>query len=232
MYVVVDWRAQQYCKILCTNQGFNSDISMELIPGYLIFTSTHPSGRTQEMRVCSTSSLAAWTPVGQHNMTGALGLSNIPHVALSTIKIKGAPMGPGLIAVHENPLQRGTYRVWLSILRCVPRAREDSTYRALLCRFRLSLPQPGERQFTWRQQRCNPAEWNPRQHLGISFSGHTPAAYWSPAVNQRIIPPEVPPTPVIVEIPEGMDRVGTHVAPYSGALTYFTKDAFVLFYFE
>ncbi|KAJ7145542.1 hypothetical protein C8R44DRAFT_166 [Mycena epipterygia] len=230
IYVIVDWNAQQCCKILCTGDetGFNS---MKLISNYFILITTSPSGVEQEIRICAITSLSAWAPVGQHNTANAVRLSNIPHVALSTTKFKGAVISPAVMAVHESPLERGTYRVWLFNQYSVDRLLSGPTYHALLSRFRLSLPGTGGRQLTWRQQSRTSTEVD-RRRRGISYSGHTSAVFWTPAASQRIFPPEVPPTPIVVGIPEGMERAWTKVAPYSGALTYFTQNAVVLCYFE
>ncbi|KAJ7133202.1 hypothetical protein C8R44DRAFT_870634 [Mycena epipterygia] len=51
MYVIIDWHAQQYCKMLCrTDIGF--EFGMQLIPGYFILTARPSSHNTPtEIRV-------------------------------------------------------------------------------------------------------------------------------------------------------------------------------------
>ncbi|KAJ7126001.1 hypothetical protein C8R44DRAFT_979915 [Mycena epipterygia] len=230
-YEIIDWRAQQYCKILPPSST-ESKFAMELVPGYFISTATSSSNKTQEIRICSIAALPnSWTPVGEHNTADPVLVSNVPHVVLTTIKLNGTPVRAGIIAVHRSPLQRGTYRVWLYFSYYEPRLFANSPDRALLCRFRLSLPETGDRQFTWRQQSCTPTEPALR-FRGISYSGHTPKAHWSTGLFHRILPPDIPPAPIIVGTPERMEASWGNVAPYSGALTYFTDHSLVLCYFE
>ncbi|KAJ7126007.1 hypothetical protein C8R44DRAFT_979919 [Mycena epipterygia] len=224
----IDFRAQRQCKLRLL-----SHVNSELVPGYFLHTTTSFSDNTQEIRLYSIASLSNfWTPVGDLNTTDALALSNILHVASTTIKLKGAPLRPGVIAVHEDPLQCGTYRVWLYNDYSEPRRLGGSTYRAQMSRFCLSLPATDGRQFTWRQKHCTPAERHERTR-GISYSGHTPANfYWAPSgTQQRLLQPRIRPAPVVVEMIERMVCDWEKVAPYSGALTYFLDGSLVLYYF-
>ncbi|KAJ7110659.1 hypothetical protein C8R44DRAFT_743121 [Mycena epipterygia] len=179
MYVIIDWRAQQCCKILCTGyprftlSRFNI---MELIPNYFILTTISPSDITHEIRVYAMASLSGfWAPVGHHNTSDPVRLSDIPYVISSTVRLEVAPIRPGVLAVHESPLQCGVYRVWLYVQHSGPWLL-GSRDHALLCKFRLSLPAASGREFTWRQQSRIPVEAAGTTRVrGISYSGHTPA---------------------------------------------------------
>ncbi|KAJ7111213.1 hypothetical protein C8R44DRAFT_985435 [Mycena epipterygia] len=229
IYDIIDFREQRHCKILCPSQ-IRSNFAMELVPGYLILTSISLSEKTQYIRVCSIDSLSdSWTPLADHNTAKPVRVSAIPHVALTTIELKGAPDRSGGIAVHESPLQRGTYRVWLYIQYSETRLLRSTTDRALLYRFRLTLPAAG--QFTWREQRCTPVEPAPRSG-GISYSGHTAKPDWSTGPLVSILPPEIPPAPIVVGTSHPVEALWGNVAPYSGALTYSKGHSFVLCYFE
>ncbi|KAJ7110981.1 hypothetical protein C8R44DRAFT_856762 [Mycena epipterygia] len=147
-----------------------------------------------------------WIPLEleeNHNTADPVQLLDIPRVALSTIEFKVAPGRTAVIAVHESPLQRETYRVWLHITYFEPRVLGGFTDSALLCRFRLSIPGIAGGQFSWRQQSSTPVEREPQHRLrGISYSGHALALHWSPVESQRVLPPEIPPAPIIVGTPE------------------------------
>ncbi|KAJ7085531.1 hypothetical protein C8R44DRAFT_821395 [Mycena epipterygia] len=225
MYAIIDWRAQQYCLIVCPR----SDCQMELIPGYFILSWT--AGRTQEIEVFSMTSLSClWTPVVQHNMADPVLLSNLPHIASHTVKVKGKIVRHDVIfAVHKSPLQRGTYRVWIYIRYSEPRVLGGSTTRALMYRFRLSLPGTSDRQFTWQQQSCTTVPTNVRSYR-ISYSGHTTGEIWATEPpNHLIFPPEYS-APIILQIPE--TPWSAQPVPYSGAVGYATEQTFVLSYFE
>ncbi|KAJ7110475.1 hypothetical protein C8R44DRAFT_800081, partial [Mycena epipterygia] len=224
MYAIIDWRAQQYCLIICPRW----DCQTELIPGYFILSWT--SGRTQEIRVFAMTSLSIlWTPVAQHNMLNPVLPSNLPHVASHIVKVKGRIVRLDVIfAVHESPLQCGTYRVWIYIPYSKPRVLGSSTARALMCRFRLSLPGTSGSQFTWQQQSCIPVVAALRTYR-ISYSGHTKAEIWATEPpNHQIFPQEYS-APIILQI--SAPRGSADPAPYSGAVGYATEQTFVLSYF-
>ncbi|KAJ7133328.1 hypothetical protein C8R44DRAFT_849458 [Mycena epipterygia] len=239
LYVIIDWHEQQYCKILCSPDHDESIPRMELIPGHLIFTWT--VGMTQKIQVIAIASLSGlWTPVVQQNMVDPVLLSTIPHVASHTITSKsGITSREVTLAVHESPLQCGTYRVWIYIPYSEPRGLGGSTHRALMCRFRLSLPSISSRQLAWLQQSCAPAAapvlacWG---MLAISYSGHTKAQLWG-RESQRIFPPDIHSAPLILKIPE---YSRSDITPYSGTVGYTAGntvgyvpgDTFVLSYFE
>ncbi|KAJ7085541.1 hypothetical protein C8R44DRAFT_893830 [Mycena epipterygia] len=114
-YILINFRAQKYCRILCPSD-FGSNSWIELIPGYFIFTFTASSDRTQEIRMGSIASLSSfWTLLGPHNAAEPLHLSDIYHLVSKTVKPNGGLIRKARIhmAVHESPLQRGTYRLWL-----------------------------------------------------------------------------------------------------------------------
>ncbi|KAJ7080237.1 hypothetical protein C8R44DRAFT_907181 [Mycena epipterygia] len=227
IHIIIDFRTQMHCKLRLL-----SHIKSELVPGYFISTATSFSDNTQEIRVYSIASLSnSWTPVGDLNTTDAVGLSNIPHVMSTSIMLKGVPLSPGVIAVHECLLQRGMYRVWIYNDYSESRLFGGSTTRAQLSRFSLSLPTTDEHQFTWRAQHCTPTEPHERTR-GISYSGHTPIFSWYPEASQRLLSPNIPPAPIVVEIPEGMVSAWEKVGPYGGALAYFLDQSLVLYYFE
>lgn len=102
--------------------------------------------------------------------------------------------------------------------------------KALFFSFRISLPGTGRRPLVF-QQRSSAQEASDARAGGISYSGHTHALYGSFG-GQRIFPPEMHPARVVVEIPDGLKWDWAHIAPYSGGLTYITKETLVLCYFE
>ncbi|KAJ7133193.1 hypothetical protein C8R44DRAFT_772028 [Mycena epipterygia] len=233
-YILIDWRTQKYCKIQYPiNIGLI--FSMKIIPGYFILAIAPSSRPTVQIVVCAIASLSDyWAPVTQYNTGEPVLISNIPHVALTTIQLKTAKFWPVVtLEAHESPLEWGIYRVWLYIKYTESRLLSGSTDHALLCRFRISVPGPGGRQFTWQQQSCSPADTNER-HGGISYSGHTPADFRSlVSLNHQILPPKLPPAPIIIAAPEGV-MAARQVAPYSGGLAYATPmdNTLVLSYFE
>ncbi|KAJ7111217.1 hypothetical protein C8R44DRAFT_883047 [Mycena epipterygia] len=159
--------------------------------------------RRQHIRVCSIDSLSdSCLLLEDHTATDPVRLSNIPHVALTSIELKGAPARYEGLAVHENPLQRGTYRVWLYTQYSETRRLRSAIDRALLYRFRLTLPAAG--QFAWREQRCTPVE-RALGVGGISYSAHTAKPYWSRGPLASILPPEIQPAPVVVATPHPME---------------------------
>lgn len=229
MCVVVDWRAQRYCEILSPvcplrlgphsfhAQCFQGpNFRMELVSGYLVLTWL--TGRnTHEFRVIPIASLSGlWTTVGQQNTADPVLLSDVAHVASHTVTSMGGIASEVMLAVHESPLQCGTYRVWIYIPYSELRAFGGSTARALMCRFRLCLPRTNNRLFTWKQQSCTPAAANSRNSI-ITYSGHT-KAYGEP---HRIFPPDIHSAPIILEPPHAW--WSADLAPYSGGVGYATE---------
>ncbi|KAJ7114475.1 hypothetical protein C8R44DRAFT_855693, partial [Mycena epipterygia] len=222
MHVIIDWRAQRYYEVLGRGKE-----SIELIPGYFILTWTS-DGMTQKISVVAITSLpGSWTSVVQRNTAYPVQLSSIPHVASHTIICPGEIMRSALIfGVHESPLQTGTYRVWI----CLPyMPRPPDANNELLCRFRVCLPTTSGHQSTWQEQSRTPLASIFRAS-GISYSGHTEATIWDPHTpGHRILPPITHSTPIMLQIPEDS---AADIGPYSGAVGYFTAQAFVLSYFE
>ncbi|KAJ7106991.1 hypothetical protein C8R44DRAFT_858085 [Mycena epipterygia] len=231
MYVIIDWPAHQHCKIICpANVGF--EFCMELIPGFFIVTARPSSPNlTTEIRVGSVASLSgSWVslPVEQHNTIEPLPFSSLSLVASNTVTPTDARIKSGRLEVHESPLQRGTYRVWLSIPYSVPGAHDSggSTHRALICSFNLSTLESGGSQFSWKQRSSVSAVPTACADR-ILYSGHT---QFEPNGIQKIFQPDNHSAPITLEMPEG-----THLAllvPYSGTLAYFTMQTIVLRYFE
>ncbi|KAJ7121545.1 hypothetical protein C8R44DRAFT_786439, partial [Mycena epipterygia] len=228
--IIINWRAQQYCKIICPiPMGIN--FRTKLIPGHFIITWT--SGMTQELRVIALASLSGpWAPVVEQDTPNHVLLPNIPHIALHTVKPEGAKINirrGGTLAVHENPLQSGTYRVWLLLQYDVARLRGNYIPRALLCSFCLSLPGPGGHRLTWQQRSCAAVASSPR-NSGITYSGHTRAHLWG-SEPHRIFPPDVHSAPISLKIiPNTPCLAG--LVPYSGAVGYTVPGhTFVLDYF-
>ncbi|KAJ7080100.1 hypothetical protein C8R44DRAFT_824431 [Mycena epipterygia] len=227
MYVIIDWHAQQYYEILPPGPNFR----VELIPGYLILTWT--SGMLQEIRVVAITSLpGSWTPVVERNAASPVQLSDIPPIASHTVKSAGEIVGPALIfGVHESPLQYGTYRMWICLPYFTPRPRLSGSFtnHELLCRFRLCLPTTSGNQFTCQQQSRVQRASNFRTSR-ISYSGHTKGPIWATHIPGHLIfPPTIHSAPIMLQIPEDSSA---DIAPYSGAVAYFTAQAFVLSYFE
>ncbi|KAJ7085537.1 hypothetical protein C8R44DRAFT_893826 [Mycena epipterygia] len=238
LYIVIDWRAGKYCKILYPHTERNC---IQIIPGYLIFTWS--SNGKQEIRVVPIVSLSqsgSWTPVVEHNAHDPVLLSTLPHVASHTvkpmdgiIKHKGGIFHSVRVGVHESPLQYGTYRLWFYIgYYHKSRVFGGYTRRALLCRFRLSLPGTCGRQFTWQQQRCAPARTDRGDNYNISYSGHSDSAVV--AGTHRIFPPDIHSPPIILETPRGSwsQLWSSGLAPYSGAVEYVAQQTLVLSYFK
>ncbi|KAJ7110395.1 hypothetical protein C8R44DRAFT_742886 [Mycena epipterygia] len=233
MYLVIDFHTQRCCKILLSSH-IGSNFRMELVPEYFILTLTPPAGAIQEIRVCAIASLHDfWAPVGQYSAAAPVALSNISHVASSTIKQKGVLIRRRALmqmVVLENPLQSGSYRVWLYLPYFVTSVLGRVINRAQLCSFCLALPEAGGRQLIWRKRSCVPATTE-APDLGITYSGHTQARMWRPG-SQRIYPPKIHPVPILVEGVGSEFAANLHLAPYSGALASLSKHAFVLRYFE
>ncbi|KAJ7139146.1 hypothetical protein C8R44DRAFT_867309 [Mycena epipterygia] len=208
MYVIIDWRAQRYCKILSPATN-GLDCQMAIIPGYF-----HGLG---------------W----HHAIADPVLLSNMPHAAFHAIKIKGGIIRPAAVtfAVYKNPLHGGTYRAWLSIPYSAPGVLGGVVTRALLFNFRLSLPDAGGGQFTLHQRSCAPATPNAAYPgiSGISYSGHAKSSLWDSG-KHRIFPPDTHSAPVILQIPD--TSLSAHLVSYNGAVGYVTAQTFVLSYFE
>ncbi|KAJ7106992.1 hypothetical protein C8R44DRAFT_805070 [Mycena epipterygia] len=235
VYVIINWNTHQHCKIICpANVGF--DFCMELIPGFFIVTARPSSPNlTTEIRVGSVASLSgSWVslPVGQHNTVEPLSFSGLSLVASNTVTPTDARIKSGRMEIHESPLQRDTYRVWLRIPYFVPRAGglRSSTHRALICSFHLSTSGSGSSQFSWNQRSSVAAAPDTRAD-GISYSGHTQTRIWfEPNGTQTIFQPENHSALITLEMPEGTQS--TRLVSHSGTLVYFTMQTVVLRYFE
>ncbi|KAJ7110517.1 hypothetical protein C8R44DRAFT_883653 [Mycena epipterygia] len=238
IYVIINWREQRYCKILCPIH-IGSNFYMELIPGHFILTWTPSSGTTHKIAVGAIASLSGFsTPMGQNTAVPVL-FSDIPDITSHTIKPNGELIRPRAriqIAVHESPLQRGTYLLWLDIQYYGPAGIGSTSPEdlSLLCSFRLSLPGTGGRRCRVQQRSCAPAIHCTRIG-GISYSGHTQSRYWSALVGRlRIFPPAIHPTPIMVQISEAdipFPSSPLHLAPYSGMLAYVVQHTLFLRYF-
>ncbi|KAJ7096907.1 hypothetical protein C8R44DRAFT_989167 [Mycena epipterygia] len=231
MHIIIDWHAQRYCKILSPAAN-GLGCQMELIPGFGIFTWT--SGMTQEINVVAVTSLSGfWTRVVPHDTADPLLLSNLPHAASHAIKVKDGIIRPAAVtlAVYENPLRRDTYRSWLSIPYSATAVLGGVVTRALLCSFRLSLPEAGGDKFILRQRSCAPATPNTAYPAmsGISYSGHAQSSLWDRGMH-RIFPPEAHSVPLILQIPE--TSCSAQLVSYNGGIGYVTAHTFVLSYFE
>lgn len=139
------------------------------------------------------------------------------------------------MAVHESPLQRGSYRVWLSIPYHAI-LDGDATKRLMLFSFRMSTaPGTGGSQFTWKQRSSVLGAPNERADR-ISYSGHRSGHRHTQVLVEpnnglrRILQPDVHSSPITLEIPEGTR--GAHLVHHSGALTYTTTKTIVLRYFD
>ncbi|KAJ7143962.1 hypothetical protein C8R44DRAFT_724958 [Mycena epipterygia] len=195
-----------------------SDFAVALVPGYLVFTETSPPDKTQRIRICSIATLSnSWTPVGDHDTADPMSVLNIPYVTLTTIELKGTPRRTAVMAVHECPLQRDTYRVWLYIPYSGP-SRSDVQVPL--------VPPSGKR------IHLAAIALHSSRTCGISYSGHTSEAYMRTGLFQRIFGTNISPASIDVATPERMEASRGDIAQYSGALPYFTDKSLVLCYFE
>ncbi|KAJ7080105.1 hypothetical protein C8R44DRAFT_895489 [Mycena epipterygia] len=209
MYVIIDWRAQQYCEILPPGRNFR----VKLIPGYLILTWT--SGMLRDIRLVAITSLSgSWTPVAPSNTANPVQPSNIPHVASHTVKVKGS--GGSIQAVvtspvYEDPLHCGSYRLWLSIPYTAGTSRGQFTIR------------PRSRAFATTNTGF-PGTWE------ISYSGHAKSSQLLDDKDiHRIFPPDNS-TPINLAIPEASRTA--YILPYNGTVALVTARPLVLSYFE
>ncbi|KAJ7110492.1 hypothetical protein C8R44DRAFT_800118 [Mycena epipterygia] len=239
IYVIINWRAQCYCKILCPIH-VGSNFYMELIPGHFVLAWTPSSGTTHKITVGAIASLSGfYASVGQQDTAVPVLFSDIPDITSNTIKPNGELIRPRAriqIAVHESPLQRGTYLLWLDIQYYGPAGIGNTSPEdlSLLCSFRLSLPGTGGRRCRVQQRSCAPAIHC--THIGgISYSGHTQSRYWSALVGSLLIfPPAIHPTSIMVRISEAdipFPSSPLYLAPYSGMLAYIVQHTLFLRYF-
>ncbi|KAJ7133194.1 hypothetical protein C8R44DRAFT_849408 [Mycena epipterygia] len=200
MYVIIDWHANKHCKLICPAAiGIQVEFLMELIPGYFILTTRLSSPNTTtatEIRVGAITSLAgSWVPVGQHTLVEPMLFSNFPLITSNTITLTGARIRAGLLmAIHESPLQHGTYRVWVSSPYSVPGGGDT----AMLCSFRLSTSETGGSDFTWKQRSSLLGAPNAFPD-SISYSGHTQTGIWVERTGiPRLCPPDILSAPIVL----------------------------------
>ncbi|KAJ7084720.1 hypothetical protein C8R44DRAFT_894149 [Mycena epipterygia] len=213
--IMINYRAQNFCKVICPSH-FDFRWRLELIPGHFIFTSTSSSRRTLEIYVGEIASLSDfWVPMERYKTVDPILLSDIPRVISSTVKSKGMLVRSTLMAVHESPLDLGTYRVWLHVQFASRAGLDACPERALLCGFRLSLPGPGRRQVTWEHRSCAPAA--PTLCTGgISYSGHTQGRIAGTGATHIFSPDNAHSTPITLQIPQQL--WSARLVPYGGAL--------------
>lgn len=200
---------------------------MDLVPGYMIVTETSPSSTVQEISVSAFAALDKhWKSLPLDERIAAdsavIHIATVPKVVSDKVKVGlGAYTNFALTAL-ENPLERGTYRVWLYVpyLSVTIPHRE----RAVLCSYCLVLPSASAHgtQVTWRRTR----RMSSSQILGFysvsTFSGHM---YTRLGIVQ-------PGKPVAIAADLGDHGHWVHIAPYSGALTYATSQGIFVSYFQ
>ncbi|KAJ6599909.1 hypothetical protein DFH09DRAFT_1355927 [Mycena vulgaris] len=210
--MVINWRKNTSFRLTSSNP-----LLVEIIPGYLIFTTRAVAGEQvvgQDLYVSTLDSLEkCWAgPTGAAS-DHPISVHDLPTVISERTSLKNPTMA--LLTVHESVVQRGTYRFWLYL---------SDQKRATLQSYRLAL---GRDVFDWRYGTYRDAEPNTISAT-ISHSGHRAVRMDGDRV--RIIPPSREDKHLMIDLPGVGERVG--LSAYNETLSYTTSSSVVVLYFR
>ncbi|KAJ7462031.1 hypothetical protein FB451DRAFT_477417 [Mycena latifolia] len=231
--ILINWRTGSCVMIQIHGKkymGFNQFCRLALAPRYAVLVLPLPPGPSEEHEeravVISLSELP-WAPVDAAH-TPSRGI--IDALELSPVSDERIPFDGQIwtynlqLAVHESPVQRGLFRVWIHL-----------AGNGGVSLFSFTLDLRGETP-DWRHRATMLAR-DPQVRVaywGVPFSGHT--VEWTETSGQLLA--VVPPVSVVdddevhkpVEL-DGQNHGNGHVSAYTGALTYSTRNSlFVLYY--
>ncbi|KAJ6555719.1 hypothetical protein B0H10DRAFT_1208582 [Mycena sp. CBHHK59/15] len=233
-YLIINWRTM--CRFLLRCKPCPL-CRLALIPGSIIFTSPFLIGM-QEIHVIDTDAVANhWASFDGINDLPDINTvleDQIPHILSQRISLKGfSPLLDELsfeshnqLSVHESPLQRGIYRIWMYVF------HKDNTSdksHTTLRSFQLAIPASGRP--TWCERSSAPALGH-MLYPTITYSGHTQVFDAYGSRNQRVLPPVLAGADGAGEVDIADCRDNVDVAPYSGALTYSTHKCLIIKYFK
>ncbi|KAJ6599926.1 hypothetical protein DFH09DRAFT_1504247 [Mycena vulgaris] len=215
--MVINWRRNISFRLTSSNP-----LLVEIIPGYLIFTTRAVAGEQvvgQDLCVSTLDSLEKyWAgPTGAAS-DHPISVKDLDTVISERTSLKNPTSA--LLNVHESVVQRGTYRFWLYL---------SNQKRATLQSYRLALEGGG---LNWRYGTFHDAEPN-MISATISHSGHRAVRMDGDRV--RIIPPSREDKHLMidlpgVDLPEAGERV--ELSAYNETLSYTTSSSVVVLYFR
>ncbi|KAJ6539241.1 hypothetical protein B0H19DRAFT_349349 [Mycena capillaripes] len=221
--LLINWRTST--RVLVQTSYYYSHSQISLVPGYLVLSL--PS--EYRLAVSPFGSLSSWEPVDiEEEPSAHIKAENLSIGANDSIALAGNPVGyyhplQKSIWVHESPLQRGRFQVWLH-------ASVNDTPTLFNYQFDAGTG------VSWRFLSAIPMLESPTKisPAGITLSGHTLSKIWR---GLEIIPP-IPATKdsarrLTMELPgygEYSDHV--HLSSFSGALTCLAHKELVVVYYD
>ncbi|KAJ6563297.1 hypothetical protein DFH09DRAFT_1315482 [Mycena vulgaris] len=229
---IIDWKAQSSFILLCTPR---SPSLISLTPQYIVLKPASTEGEDQ-LNFISNDVLrlgVVSTELNEPFVFTEVPESQIPK--LFTYYVPPTSFSPKhskpfgwetfeYMSVHESPLQRGTYRIWLYVSAKKPGTPLHPS-AAALCSYDVAIS-PGHRP-RWRSRPLVPTQRH-MHYRGITYSGHAQVF----RRKQQILPPALTAAGGEVDLGDnGVDDF-VDVAAYSGALTYTTQQEIVIHYFR
>ncbi|KAJ7682214.1 hypothetical protein DFH06DRAFT_289731 [Mycena polygramma] len=217
--VLVDWRTHSQIVLEAnTAEPIEFKSQFALVPDFLVSAQRDPIGN-QRLAVTSFASLGFWEPTSiLEEPAVRVNAVDISLRTAGSIAVKGhlSLSWQRSLYVHQNPLRRGLYKVYLHTVL-------DNT--DILCSYDLVRHDGG---MSWRLVSSTPM-WGRIGPSGLSLSGH--AIGWrSGESRQMVFAPTHRDSGLrdLLKI-DGRSNI-VHLSPYSGALTYSTSQEIVIVY--
>lgn len=115
---LINWRAQTRVTMQLESDidSFHSESRLALVPGYAILVLTDPDLEFHEAVVVSRLDVLPWTPVDDSPYGRAVTASTLRRGAHATVPLPPLTDRSDIwLHVHESPLQRDLFRVWIHL---------------------------------------------------------------------------------------------------------------------
>ncbi|KAJ7248502.1 hypothetical protein C8J57DRAFT_1358401, partial [Mycena rebaudengoi] len=232
--LLINWRAGSYITLMPNVSCLRPD-RLALAADHLVLT------LGTDIAVVPIASLdKKWVPIDSLNEPSAANVVRIDDLSKcvsESLAVKGCPFDPvraGILSdlvVHESPVRRGLFRVWLHA--------RDGYDRAVLCSYDLTVHGPGV--VDWKRRLAIPARCREISDRGVTYSGHM-LSWNKPLPAKGYFNEILPPLEVaheqstvfcrMVAIPRRVRWDSAYLSAYSGTLTHVRSDGIEIVYFE
>ncbi|KAJ6459617.1 hypothetical protein C8R45DRAFT_1109483 [Mycena sanguinolenta] len=223
--MILNWKLKSYFILQSAEQEIDSkELHVALIPDHILLT------EEDQLHLISSHALVSHgsptIDIDDAAEFFPVLVEDIPK--LRTFEASDAEQSLTRICVHESPIRDGDYCVWIY----------GGSYvadRGALLSYRVSMSTSGEPQWYLRiPSAVEPDQVREKFSLDVTYCGHRPyiVAGGTKHIMFSAALPVTSPRTVLVKLPRdaGLD-LNIDIAPYSGALTYFTSSSIVVQYY-
>ncbi|KAF7349487.1 hypothetical protein MSAN_01739000 [Mycena sanguinolenta] len=224
LHMILNLERKSYCILQGTDRdNVFSGPHVALIPGHILLS------EKDWLYLISSDTLGSyWAQIVGADSLAQFSLVLVKDISkLRMLEASDVEQSFSDIYVHESPIRNGDYSFWIY-------GASRTADRGAFLSYRLSIPTSGDPQWCLQiQSLVEPGQALENFYQAAAYGGHR---LWSPlrVPGHTIFSAALPftsPRTVLVELPPDLGE-DIDIAPYSGALTYFSNSSIVVQYYR